>query len=268
MNKRKLYKKNSELSNIKLNSKIIGSNIIHLSHIDSTMNFAWKLFEKNLDNNGTVIIADEQSEGRGRNGTVWYSENSEDILCSIMLESKDKNLSDLLIIASLAVVYTLEKILNNENISIKWPNDVLVNQNKIAGVIAESSSKTFSNFSLAVVGIGLNVNLKCTGNIKLPKNTTSLSEIIDKKVSRLETFELLMVNFDLLFGKLNQNQDIISEWKKYLDSIGKRVSFNLKNSNELQVGIVEDIDELGRLIIIDNEGKRRCLYDQTIRFIN
>ena len=114
----------------------------------------------------------------------------------------------------------------------------------------------------------MNVNLKCTGNIKLPKNTTSLAEIIDKKVSRLETFELLMKNFDLLFEKLNQNQDIISEWKKYLDSIGKRVSFNLKNSNDLQIGIVEDIDELGRLIIIDNEGKRRCLYDQTIRFID
>ena len=83
------------------------------------MNFAWKLFEKNVNNNGTVIIADEQSEGRGRNGTVWYSENSEDILCSIMLKSRDKNLSDLLIIASLAVVYTLEKILHNENILLK-----------------------------------------------------------------------------------------------------------------------------------------------------
>ncbi len=59
MNKRKLYKKNSEFSNIKLNSNIIGSNIIHLSHINSTMNYAWNLFEKNVDNNGTVIIADE-----------------------------------------------------------------------------------------------------------------------------------------------------------------------------------------------------------------
>ena len=268
MNKRKLYKKNSEFSNIKLNSNIIGSNIIHLSHINSTMNYAWNLFEKNVDNNGTVIIADEQSEGRGRNGSIWYSEKSEDILCSIMLESRHKNLSELLIIASLAVVYTLEKILHNQNISIKWPNDVLVNQNKIAGVIAESSSKTFSNFSLAVVGIGLNVNLKCRGNIKLPINTTSIAEITDKKVSRLEIFELLLMNFDLLFAKLNKNQDIISEWKKYLNSIGKRVSFNLKNSNDLQIGIVEDIDELGRLIIIDKEGKRRCLYDQTIRFID
>ena len=92
-----------------------------------------------------------------------------------MLESKDKNLSDLLIIASLAVVYTLEKIIHNQNISIKWPNDVLVNQNKIAGVIAESSSKTFSNFSLAVVGIGLNVNLKCRGIINLPDNLFQLS---------------------------------------------------------------------------------------------
>ena len=268
MNKRKLYKKNSEFSNIKLNSNIIGSNIIHLSHINSTMNYAWNLFEKNVDNNGTVIIADEQSEGRGRNGSIWYSEKSEDILCSIMLESRHKNLSELLIIASLAVVYTLEKILHNQNISIKWPNDVLVNQNKIAGVIAESSSKTFSNFSLAVVGIGLNVNLKCRGNIKLPINTTSIAEITDKKVSRLEIFELLLINFDLLFAKLNKNQDIISEWKKNLNSIGKRVSFNLKNSNDLQIGIVEDIDELGRLIIIDKEGKRRCLYDQTIRFID
>ncbi len=214
------------------------------------------------------LLLQMKSEGRGRNGSIWYSEKSEDILCSIMLESRHKNLSELLIIASLAVVYTLEKILHNQNISIKWPNDVLVNQNKIAGVIAESSSKTFSNFSLAVVGIGLNVNLKCRGNIKLPINTTSIAEITDKKVSRLEIFELLLINFDLLFAKLNKNQDIISEWKKYLNSIGKRVSFNLKNSNDLQIGIVEDIDELGRLIIIDKEGKRRCLYDQTIRFID
>ena len=102
----------------------------------------------------------------------------------------------------------------------------------------------------------------------MPINTTSIAEITDKKVSRLEIFELLLINFDLLFAKLNKNQDIISEWKKYLNSIGKRVSFNLKNSNDLQIGIVEDIDELGRLIIIDKEGKRRCLYDQTIRFID
>ena len=83
MNKSKHNSNNINFSKIKSNDRLIGSNIIHLSMVDSTMNYAWGLFKDKKYDTGTVVIADEQHNGRGRKGAKWYSKNAEDILCSI-----------------------------------------------------------------------------------------------------------------------------------------------------------------------------------------
>ena len=99
-------------------SRLVGTKFFHFDKLRSTMNKATKLANQGTIS-GSVIIAEEQTFGRGRFDRHWISDPFKDILCSIMLESRHKNLSELLIIASLAVVYTLDKILHNQNISIK-----------------------------------------------------------------------------------------------------------------------------------------------------
>ena len=76
MNKSKHNSNNINFSKIKSNDRLIGSNIIHLSMVDSTMNYAWGLFKDKKYDTGTVVIADEQVNGRGRKGAKWYSKNS------------------------------------------------------------------------------------------------------------------------------------------------------------------------------------------------
>ena len=268
MNKSKHNSNNINFSKIKSNDRLIGSNIIHLSMVDSTMNYAWGLFKDKKYDTGTVVIADEQVNVRGRKGAKWYSKNAEDILCSIMLRSNHRNLTDLLVIASLSVVYTLEEILLENEISIKWPNDVHVDGKKIAGVIAESSSETYNDLSKAVVGIGLNVNLKRSSYEYLPVSTTSVNELLQCKIDRIKIFESLIDNFDILYKKLTSNHNLIPEWKKHLNSIGKKISFRLNKSNQIKIALVEDVDDLGRLIVVDENANRWCIFDQSIEFLD
>ena len=119
----------------------IGRNIIHIRKTSSTMEDARelvKLAEEIGELHGTVIIADQQTRGRGRFGRSWDSKPGKDILLSLIVCPRPSIAPQLTIMASLAVALTVEA-LTDSTTTIKWPNDVLVDGKKICGVIAEGS---------------------------------------------------------------------------------------------------------------------------------
>ena len=136
------------------------------------MDLAWEMARGDAPD-GSVVIADEQSAGRGRHKRSWVSGGAEDILCSIVLKPRLSLVPELLMIAALACVDVAETY--GLTAGVKWPNDVQINGRKLAGVIAESitgpgsdngtvpSSISRSDSDpagvIAVIGIGLNVNL-------------------------------------------------------------------------------------------------------------
>ena len=115
--------------------RTVGSEIHHFTTVTSTMDVAWDLANKGAVD-GTVVVADHQSAGRGRFDRTWVSDRGRDILCSVVLRPRVSLAGELLMLAALAVVDVAQSF--EIDAGIKWPNDVQVKGKKLAGVIAES----------------------------------------------------------------------------------------------------------------------------------
>ena len=172
---------NLEEFNIKLDTDFVGRNFVYLEECDSTNSFLFG--SKEFDSDGTVVLSEYQTKGKGRKDRNWESAKDQNLTFSILLK---KNLfaSEVNIInlaASLAVAQTLETLFQLD-VDLKWPNDVLIKGKKIAGILLESSSRG-SKIDRLVVGIGINVNqVGFNGKFLLPP--TSVKKEFNETVSR------------------------------------------------------------------------------------
>ncbi|CAN5256649.1 biotin--[acetyl-CoA-carboxylase] ligase [soil metagenome] len=138
----------------------IGNQIIRLEEVDSTNNFSAALIRDTTIPEGTVVITEKQTSGRGQRGNTWYSEPGKNITCSIILKPVFLNIQnqfDLTRVIALGISDFLKGIFPESEIYIKWPNDIIVNDRKIAGILIENSISS-GKISSSVVGIGINVN--------------------------------------------------------------------------------------------------------------
>jgi BirA family biotin operon repressor/biotin-[acetyl-CoA-carboxylase] ligase len=223
----------------------IGQKIIHLSSIDSTNNYAAKLIKSEKITHGTVILADEQTAGRGQRGNHWLSEAGNNLLCSIYITPVNLTV-DKSVILSHAVSVSLVHFLKKLGIlgSIKWPNDVYVNKRKIAGILIENTlSKSVITHS--VIGVGINVNQTHFGalNATSIKNETgnfySINELVLQFVESLNT---IWENLEL------SNADTLrNEYLKYLYL--KDIPATYTDETGSFTGIIRGISERGLLLI-------------------
>jgi BirA family transcriptional regulator, biotin operon repressor / biotin---[acetyl-CoA-carboxylase] ligase len=137
---------------------MIGRKIIQLECVDSTNNYVAKMILENDIEFGTVILADEQLNGKGQRGSVWHSKSGQNLLFSMYLDSAILSVSnqfDLSKIVTISIVRTLKSY--GIEAKIKWPNDVYVHDKKIAGVLIENQISG-QNLKSSIIGIGLNLN--------------------------------------------------------------------------------------------------------------
>ena len=160
---------------------IRGFQLIHLARIESTNNYAAKLLEAGSVSPPAVIMADEQFAGRGQRGSTWLSEPGANLTFSLLLEGKmlPTEAFGLNMQASVALCQVLEPLLPHALVQIKWPNDVLVNRKKIAGILVENHIHSGA-IQQSVVGVGLNVNQLDLGM----KTATSLANLTGSKHDR------------------------------------------------------------------------------------
>lgn len=235
-----------------IETKTLGHKAYYFDSIESTQNQALKMAD-DPKNEGTVIIAEKQTGGRGRSGRKWISPKG-GIWLSIILHPKfDISITTLFPIASsLALSYAIEKITKTSP-SLKWPNDLTVNGKKLAGMLVDVSMQSNRIESLVLgVGINFNVNVKEIG--KELKNTSnyygiaSLTEQKDK-VTAIELVQSFLLELEKIYELLNtgQTKKIISEWTKRSSTIGKKVEMHTVNGTISGKAI--KIDEDGGLII-------------------
>ncbi len=139
---------------------MIGKKIIHLDSVDSTNNYVANMLLTNQIEHGTVILADEQTAGKGQRGNVWHSKSGENIITSIYLKTANLSVNHqfyLTIFSSLSVIRILKK--KGIKAQIKWPNDIVVGSKKIAGILIENQLK-YTSIEHCIIGIGLNTNQK------------------------------------------------------------------------------------------------------------
>jgi len=262
MKERAFVKKTREFSK-KLHIDVV-KNLLVFDELDSTNSTAKELAHDGAEE-GTIVIARTQNQGRGRFDRVWQSPEGGVYLSFILRPRISAEKTSLLpFVAALALTKTIESY--GLHATIKWPNDVRVNDKKIAGILLES--EVFEQtINYVVVGIGMNLNIDMTllsADIQ-PRSTSMIHEL----GSPLDYHEFLRIffiqfsNFYKLFVE-KQYDRIIDEWKNHTDTLGKTI--RVQTSKETLQGIAFDIDQSGFLLLRTERGETKkimsgdCLY--------
>lgn len=238
-----------------LKTKFIGNDIIYLDSVDSTNSYGKRLAENGFSD-GTVIIAEEQTSGRGRLGRDWVSPKGKGIWMTIMLkpEIKPNLASQVTLIAALAVLKAI-KAAYDMDIMIKWPNDLVINGKKVCGILAELGAE-IERVNYLCVGIGINANLdeQDFKNQALDM-ATSIKIAAGMEVERKKLIANILDVFEeyyILFIKKSSLEFMIEEYKKYLINMGREVRLVAKNE-EIHA-ITEDITSEGHLLVRLDDG--------------
>ncbi len=232
-----------------IDTKLIGRNILYYPTTASTMDVA-KQAAKDGAAEGTVIIADRQTAGRGRLKREWLAPTGSSLLLSILLYPEPEILRRLTMVACLAVSRGIEQV-TGLKADIKWPNDVLINNRKVSGILSEADISGDS-IRYAIVGIAINVNLDTNAIPEIAGTATSLSMELGRKVSRLKVLVALLNEFDSLYAALQRGEPICQQWRQRLETIGRRVT--VRCGDEVQQGYAEDVDENGNLLLRHDDG--------------
>ncbi len=232
---------------------IIGSNLLFFEDLPSTNIHAADLLKKNNPPEGTIVYTNYQSAGKGYSGNKWESEDGKNLLISIILYPsfiKPEDQFHISMVISLGVCDFLMRFI--PECSIKWPNDIWVNNDKIAGLLIESSL-TGKQIEFTVAGIGLNINQQrflsdapnpvslnqLTGVIyDLPSSLEKLASDLDKRYK-----QLIGGNYGQIKKEYVSKLYRLNEWHEFRDK------------NGLFTGRVLTVGDYGRLIIEKQNGE-------------
>lgn len=218
------------------------------------MDYAKKLAEKD-EPEGTVVIADYQSHGRGRFGRIWKAEPEKNILMSVILRPTIpiEKFGILSILTSVSVAEAIEKN-TDVKVTTKWPNDLLINGKKFCGILLEASI-TVESGDFVIIGIGINVNQE-----NFPKEiqdyATSLYLETGKIFDRTILVQDILRSLEKNYIRLSNSQDfksVIDSWKKRCDMFGKKIM--VIHGGKTIIGKAIDVDEKGFLLLEDENSK-------------
>ncbi len=232
----------------KLRTKIIGRRIIHYISVASTTEIAKKLALERAEE-GTVVIADEQTLGRGRLGRIWLSPKGS-LALSIILHPSLEQLPQLIMMTSLAVVRVISHLTGLKAV-IKWPNDVLINSKKVCGVLIENEVED-DRVEFAVVGIGINVNVDLSPFPDISAFATSLSQELGREIFLPDFVVALLSEVEKLYVQAQAGVSPYTEWKDYLETLGKRI--RVKIGEMIEEGRAESVAEDGSLFLRRDDG--------------
>ena len=242
-----------EISKLKKNlSKILYNNkpirVLFKNHLSSTNDYFKYKYVK--DQCPIIIITNNQRASRGRNNKIWYSFNQKSLSFSLCLKlnANQTELGKLNYLSCLAALRAF-KDTTNHALSIKWPNDILVNSKKISGILCELDYQADSE-NFIIVGIGINVNFESNdfmdnSEIKYNIEPTSMNLILNKTLNIDDVLEKILKNFATSFK--SKRSDLISYYKKNWFDREKNIEVLL--GNNLIKGTAIDIKENGSLIL-------------------
>ncbi len=230
-------------------SKIIGKELLFFETVHSTNAVAVDLVEKGHQE-GTVIIANGQTGGKGRLGRVWFSPPGKNLYMSVILKPQiSPRRAALLTLMSAVACASAVRRLSSLPISIKWPNDIVVGDRKLGGILTETKAD-MDRIHYAVLGIGINVNLE-TGDLpdSLRAHATSIKHETGMSHSRTEFATEILWELDTWYGILLKmgGAPLIEEWLRLTSTVGQAV--RVVAGDRTHEGLAEGIDDEGLLIV-------------------
>jgi BirA family transcriptional regulator, biotin operon repressor / biotin---[acetyl-CoA-carboxylase] ligase len=232
-----------------LNTRFIGRKIIYYPVLESTMDAAKKEALWGAEA-GTVVVTDEQVAGRGRLQRTWLSPKGA-LAFSIILRPNIEYLHCMIMLASLSVANAIETT-TGLRCQIKWPNDVLIHDKKVCGILIETDIRK-NSLQHVIIGIGINVNMRVAEYPEIASFATSLSDQTGLEVSRLQIVSRVLMNIEMLYQTMAHSDFIWQEWKERLVTLGQKVEVNM--GNILYQGIAESVSRDGSLLLRQQDGK-------------
>lgn len=214
--------------------------------ISSTMEAARELAEEGASE-GAIAIADEQTAGRGRLDRTWWAARGTSLLFTLILRPRlaPRRAQRLTMICSLAVYDAIEAV-TGLAARVKWPNDVLLREHKVCGILTELGLSG-QELAYALVGVGINVNLDFTTAPPLMVPATSLMTEVGHPVSRVDLLSRVLVNLEQRYEALQAGQSFHDEWADRLVTTGRDVVASA--GKERWEGTALGVDQDGALLI-------------------
>jgi BirA family transcriptional regulator, biotin operon repressor / biotin---[acetyl-CoA-carboxylase] ligase len=229
----------------------IGKNIVFVPECPSTNDLATRLAQQVAAIEGTVVITDSQTAGRGQRGNSWVSTANQNLTFSLILKPNFLSIKDqflLNVFTSLAIRDYLT-IKTSLGIHIKWPNDILVNEKKICGILIENQLQGTA-FTSSIIGIGLNV-LQKEFSIE---TATSLASLTHQQYELSDELNSLLSFIEARYLQLRQNRfaELLDDYLWNMYRIHQRHLF--KSEDVVFEGMIIGINEIGKLKVDTDEG--------------
>ena len=238
-------------------TKSFGKKIYTFETIDSTNNCA-RALAGCWAAEGTVVISEHQTLGKGRHGRAWQANPLENLTFSLILRPTVP--PDYLNLLPLYVAVAVAKAVEDSTglrVECKWPNDLLVNGRKFAGILLEGAVKE-NALEYVVVGIGLNVNqLKFDGDLE--HRATSLRRECGREIDRPGLFRSILASLELYYHEIisSNAQAILPSWLSHCTMLNKQISVSTNGS--IISGVVKGLSREGGLIL-QSDGSEQTLY--------
>lgn len=228
-----------------------GKEIEYYQRINSTNLEAWDLINNNNPKHGTIVITDNQFNGKGRNGNSWFMGPSKGLAMSVII-LEELSMSDAELIP-IATGVAAAKALENRGATpqLKWPNDILINGKKCGGILCESKVSNKMVQSM-VIGIGININ---ENKNDFPKNLINSSTSLSIETGHSNQRELVCAIVTTFLEQLmNDLNSSIKLWENYCSHLNNKVTFQYNKS--VETGIFKGINNKGHAVIdIDNNSQ-------------
>ena len=250
-----------------LKTKTVGKRVYYFEEIDSTQNFAEQIALDEKEN-GTIVIAEKQTAGKGRLDRKWTSPKG-GIWFSLIIHPKfDVSTSTLVPIAGAVALAKAIKNTLNIDVSVKWPNDITLNGKKVAGMLVDASFQA-NNIDYLILGIGINFDIdakKIEKRLSKSANFYGVNSLRKKDDSTPPKILLreFLVQFEKILMQLNKGEKakIVKEWTKKADKIGKKISIN--TSDGKISGVAQGIDNNGALKLKTSKGIKKIFVGDVV----
>ncbi len=232
-----------------LYTKVVGKRLLFFQEITSTMDEAARRAESGAEE-GTVVVAERQTLGRGRQGRNWVSPEG-NLYFSVVFRPTVEALPWLSILAGVAAIRATRKITGLDP-RIKWPNDVMLGGKKVGGILVESVVEG-PKVLYAILGMGLNFNPEIQQFKVIAGLASDLSTAAGRPVPRDELFRQLLHDLDTLYLNALQGESPLPEWRPLVQTLGQKVTAFW--GDDSYVGLAEGVDELGNLELRQDDGR-------------
>jgi BirA family biotin operon repressor/biotin-[acetyl-CoA-carboxylase] ligase len=240
-----------------LRTKWMGRSIHHFHSMDSTNSMAYQLALQGAEE-GEIVVAESQKKGRGRLGRKWYSPPLTNLYLSVILrpEIPPQQASLITLMAAVATAGAIHKF-SGLHPMIKWPNDILLKNRKVAGLLNEIHSET-DRIHFVILGVGVNLNMdEKTFSKEIRNLATSLKRELGQSVSRKAFLQTLLEELEIWYETFLREgaSPILKAWREKAQIQGRPVK--VTSFGEVLSGTAIDVDSDGALVLETKEGERK-----------